>query len=247
MKDITVQYRFKLANQSDEVFDINIDAQTLSIKNNIPDSLPDWTKLEFYQCPNCPLLSIQTPHCPLAGNLVNIVSRFNRLLSYDQLEVAVTSQKRVISNVTTAQRGLRSLMGLIIAVSNCPHTLFLKPMARFHLPFSDETETIYRATSMYLLAQYFRKKGHEKPDFKLDGLIEKYHHLHLINTSIAHRLRKASQTDSTVNALVLLDIFTKSLPKAIEESLQEIRYLFTPFLNKSKKRKKIFKRKRHKK
>lgn len=155
------------------------------------------------------------------------------------------SQKRTISNVTTAQRGIRSLMGLIIAVSDCPHTLFLKPMARFHLPFSDETETLYRATSMYLLAQYFRKKANKKPDFKLAGLTEIYRNLHLVNTSIAHRLRNASQADSTVNALVLLDIFTKTLPKAIEESLQEIRHLFSPFLDKSKKTKTAIKRKRH--
>ena len=245
MKDISVQYRFILSKQSDELFDITIDAQTLSLKDNLPDTLPDWTKLEFYQCPNCPLSPTKTIHCPLAGNLVNIVSRFNRLLSYDQIEVEVISQKRIISNVTTAQRGLRSLMGLIIAVSDCPHTLFLKPMARFHLPFSDETETIYRATSMYLLAQYFRKKANKKPDFKLTGLTEIYHNLHLVNTSIAHRLRNASQADSTVNALVLLDIFTKTLPKAIEESLQEIHHLFAPFLNKSKKRKTIFRRKHH--
>jgi hypothetical protein len=245
MKDITVQYRFKLAHQPDEVFDINIDAQTLSMKDPLPDSLPDWTKLEFYQCPNCTLKPEQSPHCPLAGNLVNVVTRFNRLLSYDQLEVEVTSQKRIISNVTTAQRGLRSLMGLIIGVSDCPRTFFLKPMARFHLPFSDEIETIYRATSTYLLAQYFRKMESGKADFKLNGLAEKYHHLHLINTSIAHRLRNASQTDSTVNALVLLDIFTKALPKAIEESLEEIRYLFAPFLEESRKRKIFFKRKRH--
>ncbi len=242
MKNITVQYRFKLAKQSDEVFNLNIDAQTLSLRNNIPDALPDWTKLEFYQCPNCPLLPSQAPHCPLASNLVNIVSRFNRLLSYDPIEVEVTSQKRIISNLTTAQRGLRSLMGLIIAVSNCPHTVFLKPMARFHLPFSDETETIYRATSMYLLAQYFRKKEKNKPDFELDGLTEIYHNLHVVNTSIAHRLRNASQTDSTLNALVLLDIFTKTLPNAIDESLQEIRYLFMPFLNKSKKKRLVFKK-----
>ncbi|MCK4835925.1 MAG: hypothetical protein KAT17_04775 [Candidatus Aminicenantes bacterium] len=244
MNELTVQYRFKLENQPDEIFNLKIDPRTLSLQDNKPESLPEWARLEFYQCPNCPLISSRFPYCPLASNLVNIVSRFNRFLSYDRIEVEIVSQERIISNFTTAQRGLRSLMGLIIAVSDCPHTVFFKPMARFHLPFSDEIETIYRATSMYLLAQYFIKKSKGKPDFKLKGLTRIYHNLHLVNTSIAHRLRKASQTDSTVNAIVLLDIFTKALPKAIEESLKEIQYLFTPFLEKTKKKGLFFKRKK---
>jgi phosphoribosylaminoimidazole-succinocarboxamide synthase len=124
------------------------------------------------------------------------------------------------------------MMGLIIAASDCPHTVFLKPMARFHLPFSDEVETIYRATSMYLLAQYFKKKEKGKADFTLIELMDMYDQLHIINTAIASRLRIAGETDSTVNAIVLLDIFTKTLPKAIDESLREIQYLFKPFFKK---------------
>jgi hypothetical protein len=83
---------------------------------------------------------------------------------------------------------------------------------------------------MYLLAQYFKKKKKKIPDFNLNGLNKIYHNLHLVNTSLAHRLRNASPTDSTVNALVLLDIFTKTLPNAIEESLKELQYLFKDYL-----------------
>lgn len=236
MEPLKVQYRFKLKNQPDEIFQLNIDPLTLSIMNNLPQSEPEWTRLEFYQCPNCPLTPNHSPHCPLAGNLVNVVSRFNRIFSYDRIEVEFQSRERKISKQTTAQRGLRSLMGLIIAVSDCPHTVCFKPMARFHLPFSDEVETIYRATSMYLLGQYFIKKNRGKPDFDLKGLSRIYHNLHTVNTSIAHRLRQASKSDSMVNAIVLLDVFTKSLPKAIEESLDEIEYLFATYLKKKKKR-----------
>lgn len=244
MDTINLRYRFKLTNQPDEIFDLTIDSRTLSIKDTPPASPPEWVQLEFYQCPNCPLTPERSPLCPLASNLVKIVSRFNRILSYDHIEVEFQSQERTISKSTTAQRGLRSLMGLIIAVSGCPHTVFFKPMARFHLPFSDEIETIYRATSMYLLGQYFVKKRKGKPDFDLKGLSQIYRDLHVVNTAIAHRLRKASQTDSTVNAIVLLDVFTKSLPRAIEESLKEIEHLFAPFLDKKGKRRFFFGRKK---
>jgi len=61
-------------------------------------------------------------------------------------------------------------MGLVIATSGCPHTLFLKPMARFHLPLASVTETIYRASAMYLTAQYFLKQDGKEVDFSLNNI-----------------------------------------------------------------------------
>ncbi|MCJ7547084.1 MAG: hypothetical protein MUP30_09740, partial [Deltaproteobacteria bacterium] len=46
---------------------------------------------------------------------------------------------------------------------------------------------------------------------------------------VAKRLRTATEADSAINAIILLDIYTKAIPVVIEESLEEIRYLFAPF------------------
>lgn len=230
MEYISINYRFKIPDNTDEVFDLNIHPVRISLVENMPETLPHWTHLEFHQCPNCSLSSKKYPNCPLASHLVGIVSRFNRLLSYDEILVEISTRNRLVSKKTTVQRALQSMMGLVIAASDCPHTVFLKPMARFHLPFSDEVETIYRVTSMYLLAQYFIKKENGHPDFELTALMDMYNQLHVVNTAIASRLRVAGETDSTVNAIVLLDIFTKTLPRAIDESLQEIQYLFKEFI-----------------
>lgn len=82
--------------------------------------------------------------------------------------------ERTVSAETSAQQGLGSLLGLIMATSGCPHTVFFKPMARFHLPFSNESETIYRAVSMYLLSQYFTTREGAPIDAGLDGLRDIY-------------------------------------------------------------------------
>ena len=52
-----------------------------------------------------------------------------------------------------------------------------------------------------------------------------------MNFAFAQRLREACQKDSMVNAIILLDMFAKSMPWAIEESLEEIRHLFQPYLS----------------
>ena len=123
------------------------------------------------------------------------------------------------------------MMGLVIATSGCPHAAFFKPMARFHLPLASKVETIFRATSMYLLAQYFLKNAGKCADFELEGLSQIYANMQIINMAVAERLRAATKTDSSVNAIVILDCYAKSLPFAIEKSLEDVRYLFSPFLN----------------
>ena len=95
---------------------------------------------------------------------------------------------------------------------------------------ANEEETTFRATSMYLLAQYFMKKIGKEFDHELDGLSKIYDNIKVVNSSIAQRLRHASKTDSTLNAIVLLDVFANTIPFIIKSSLDEIRYLFAPYL-----------------
>jgi len=226
MRIISFKYIFDLPEGRQVQMDIQLDSQRLNIINNCPYVLPEWAALDFYQCPHCPLSVTTHPHCPLAANLVNIINHLDTLHSYQQIRVKVVMKNRTFTQDTTIQKGLSSLMGLVIATSGCPHTMFFKSMARFHLPLADEEETISRVTSMYLLAQYFLKNEGKPADFELKGLMELYDNMHIINKTIAMRLRAASKTDSTVNAIVLLDVFTFVLPLSIKTYLQEIRHLF---------------------
>jgi hypothetical protein len=152
---------------------------------------------------------------------------YHNVLSFDEVEMEVITPERVVTKSTTVQRAISSLMGLIMATSGCPHMAFLKPMARFHLPFATEEETIVRAVSTYLLAQYFRHKQSKDVDMDLARLKNIYKEIQTVNVAMASRLRSVSEKDSTVNAVILLDILAKTLPYTIEDSLEEIQYLFS--------------------
>ena len=231
MNTIVIQYSFRFPDNSSENFRLELTSHKIELTGNIPDILPKWTKLDFHQCPHCPLDVTRDPYCPLASNLVNIVQRFDGLISYDQIRVDVITQERRISQQTTVQKGISSMMGLVIAASGCPHTAFFKAMGRFHLPLASNEETIFRATSMYLLAQYFLKREGRQADLELEGLTKIYRNIQVVNVAIAKRLRSTSMSDSSINAIVILDNFAKSLPYAIEKSLKELRHLFSPYLN----------------
>jgi hypothetical protein len=144
--------------------------------------------------------------------------------------VDVVTEVRSISQDTTAEEGIGSLMGLVSATSGCPHTAFFKPLARFHLPFAGQAETVFRVASMYLLGQYFRKKAGLDADLALKGLRKTYDDVQVVNASVAARLRSATEKDSMLNAIVLLDMYAKTLSFAIDQSLEEIHYLFAPSL-----------------
>ena len=194
MQNTLIQYHFRRTNIFREAFLFELAAQNLELVSHMPVCPPAWTELNFHQCPNCPLDVSADPFCPLAANLVNIVNRMETLISYDEIRVDVITAERAISQVTTAQIGISSMLGLVIATCGCPHAAFFRPMARFHLPLASKEETIFRATSMYLLAQYFVKKAGRTADLELEGLTRIYDNMQIVNIAIVERLRAEAET-----------------------------------------------------
>lgn len=217
-------YRFSFPDGRTESLDAGADVPQ--------DGLPAWTELGFHQCPNCPLSTADTKRCPMAVRLVPLVALFERVRSYDDVSAQVESDERTVTKRTSVQKVLRSLMGLLSASSDCPHIEFLKPMAHYHLPFSSREETVYRVVSTYLLAQHFRRQQGAAPDLGLDGLKTHYRELQQVNQGMAARLGaiRDESGDSSVNALVLLDLFAQSLPDSIDADLEELMPAFQKFL-----------------
>ncbi len=226
MQVIPIRYCFSQGKGNEEIFDLRIDPHELLLISDPPEVLPEWTDIEFHQCPHCPLEKPLHVRCPLAVHLVNVVSCFRSIVSYEKVHLAVISEERTVTQYTTAQRAIGSLIGLISATSGCPHTVFFRPMARYHLPLASEDETVYRVTSMYLLGQYFRMKDGLDPDYEFKGLMDLYRNIEILNQAVAKRLKAASDADSTVNAIILLDLYAKVVPFVIEDSMDGIRHLF---------------------
>ncbi|MBU1610685.1 MAG: hypothetical protein KKC99_02460 [Proteobacteria bacterium] len=225
------EYVFTFEGGREERFEVVVDDTSLDITAPLPENLPEWTALDFEQCPHCPLGIAEYPQCPLAARILPLVERLKDLVSFTEADVSVLTEAREIRAHTTLQRGLSSLMGLIIPASGCPHTTFFRPMAKFHLPFSTEDETAYRAISMYLLAQHFREEEGDVRDVALKGLRKIYENIGTVNMHVAKRLRAVEGQDSSVNAIILLDIFSQVVPVIIDECLEQVSLLFKPYLD----------------
>ncbi|MFO7593017.1 MAG: hypothetical protein R6X15_03095 [Pseudomonadota bacterium] len=231
MEPIDYQYRFTFESGREEVFDVQLDGNNLDPLEPAPDNPPEWTRLENKQCKHCTLDSLEVFFCPLAVRLLPLVDRMGDVTSIDSVDVTVKLDERVVTRSATAQEGISALMGIITATSGCPHTVFFKPMARFHLPFANTEETFYRAASMYMLGQYYRWQEGKSVDMELEGLLSFYDKVAGVNKGIADRLRSERREDGTVNAVVLLDMFVKSMPVMITETLEELKPLFQPYID----------------
>ena len=231
MESLRYEYRFRFPNGREVRFPVELEGATLSPLKNPPPVLPDWTRLDFHQCEGCPLSLDEQDYCPLAGRIEPLVEHMSDVVSIDEMRVTVILDERTVTRDATAQEGISSLMGILVATSGCPSTAFLKPMARFHLPFASLEETFYRAASMYMLGQYYRWQNGLSADLEMKGLFRFYASLAEVNTGMANRIRSIRREDSAVNAIVLLDMFVKGMPNQVEVTLEELKPLFAPYLS----------------
>jgi hypothetical protein len=218
-----IGYRFDLPDGSQKSLEFTFHAADFRLSNAPPAAPPFWTDLKFNQCANCPLNAAEHPHCPAALQMVRAVEPLKALVSFDTVGVTVTQAERTVYAETTVQQAMSSVLGLIMATAGCPWTARFRPMARFHLPFASEMETVYRSVSMFLLARELTGAPHDSGFAPLQDL---YENLHVVNRDMSRRLGAATRTDPARNAMALLDAYTTLLPAALESSLEELKPLF---------------------
>src|ERR1700738_2675583 len=170
-----IRYRFDLSDGSQKSLDFTFDAVDFRLSNAAPASPPFWTALAFNQCANCPLDAVDHPHCPAALQMASAVDLLKALVSFDTVGVTVTQAERTIYAETTAQQAMSSVLGLIMATAGCPWADRFRPMARFHLPFASEMETVYRSISMFLLARELAGESRIRGFAELEKLYENMH------------------------------------------------------------------------
>jgi len=226
---IFFEYLFSFEDGEKHKFMIHLHPETLLYLPQRPLSGDEWTRLEGHKCENCLLDAAQHPHCPLALCIEGLVKEFHEKFSYENADIIVHTKERTYSKNTTMQKGVSSIMGILMVSSGCPIMAKLRPMVRFHLPFSTILETTFRTTSTYLLGQFFLQKGGKPGSFTFEGLIEIYKNVNMVNKGMAKRISSMAGKDASVNALVILDIFAMDVTLSIEDQIGELEPFFSPY------------------
>ena len=223
-------YTFQFTNGTKQGFEVRLDAKTLQLLPPRDGPKPAWTKLKYFQCENCPL-GDDVEYCPVAVNFAALVETFKDSISFEDTTVRVRTAERTYEKQVPLQKGLSSIIGIYMVTSNCPVLDMLRPNVRFHLPFASMNETIYRAVSMYLMAQYFSMRKGKEPDWELKRLGEMYQAVEQVNRGMSERLRQASTEDANANAVIILSTQGGMVSTYMEESLAEMEHLFQGYTN----------------
>jgi hypothetical protein len=94
-EDTSYEYSFTLESGETKNIKLCLNTETLDILCPPPPvaELPEWTHLEYSQCPNCPLSTKTHAHCPIAVNISTVADSFSQLNSFQQAKVYDTPQK----------------------------------------------------------------------------------------------------------------------------------------------------------
>src|SRR5579859_1076088 len=220
-----VTYSFFASHNERLSVSLEFDEKTYRLKLADDAVRPDWTRLDFERCPNCNLPDEQT-HCPAALALAQFLPQFESRVSYEKAVVEVDMPTRTVVSKTTFQHGMAALIGLVMAASGCPRTRFLRPMARTHLPFATDQETVFRTLAVHLLGQCVAAGSGAPMAFSFEHLKQDYQELSKVNSAMSERIRAAITRDAAVNAVIILESFTMIAPENIDYGFEDIQELF---------------------
>ena len=221
---VDVKYIFDFKNGDSKSFSIHADllSKTPVLYTKDP---PAWTELNFHKCPHCPLSHEKDRYCPAALSITDIVEYFSRNPKDEESKCTVVLPDKYIVGEKHIYESISSLLGLRFATSQCPILQEFRLMVRFHEPFTSPFYTVYRATSMYLLKQYFKKSNGESPDWELKGLKDFYEMIAVTNRKMGERLKETGSKHCAPCSMTVLNVLTLAMTLLIDEHLEILKEL----------------------
>ena len=154
------------------------------------------------------------------------------------MDVVATEVKKLGGGLfieSTLNKGTRFTIRLPFTLAISQALIVRVAEEGYALPLATVEETMFRAVSVYLTAQHFRRIDGLTVDDALLGLDHIYRNLSILNEAQARRLRaavsEAAFKDAGLNALIILDTFAQTLPMVLEDGLAVLRTSFEPFLS----------------
>lgn len=219
-----ISYRFELVDGPVWEYTFYFDKRN----HIIPEAnqeIRSWTLLENQKCSHCPLNSEQNKQCPIARNLDRVVEDSKNAISCKDALVTVKTKDRTYSKNCPTQVGLHSLFGLIMASSGCPHMEWLRPLARFHLPFLQPEEALFRVLSVALLEQLFTNPSSAVQDCA-EKVRARYIDVESVNHDFIKRIRTYCDGDADKNAIATLDVFVQLYQFQQSDNFESLKVFF---------------------
>jgi hypothetical protein len=186
---------------------------TMRLTNVFLSGVPEWIKLENFQCPACTLDPAESPTCPVAEVLAKYAHDLADHKSFEKVKVEVfqkDQQQFTLSNVPL-QRVVGELVRLAAFQYECPIGRKIKPAMAELPPFPTNDE---------ILEAFAKAFADESENGQLNSdevaLLE---NLHDLFGNLSVRLDQVGRGDAHLNGVVILHslsvLFSLSAPEQI--------------------------------
>lgn len=225
-------YTFVFNDGTEKKFEILLDRKTLNIISNEQKEIVEWARRDQFKCANEFCNTLHKDYCPIAVNIDNIIKFFSDINSYETVKIYAEVDERTYYKETSVQKGISSLIGIIMPTSGCPVLAKLKPLTRFHLPFASIEETEFRVIGMYLFVQYMIMQRGGEPDWEMKKLKKIYEDILKINRTLSEKVASLENKDASINAIVALDNFAQFISSSLEyNDLTDFEDIFKEWLD----------------
>lgn len=221
-------FQFKFPDGNKYGYKVIIDRVSKNLINPVktPKSFQYFTNLEAHKCSNCPLNAKDVPECPVAKNLVQPLSMFKNIISFQAIELIVTSNAINYSKEVQSQEAIGTFLQLVVIASECPHMDFLKPSILEYVPFQEEQEFVLKCLKSYFFQHYMSKGPDEEPS--MEALIDNFTQLKVVNRGIIKRIQELESEDSGRNAMVFFDSIIQCFEMELDQKFPSAKELFSP-------------------
>ena len=215
---------FKITLESGKNFTFEIEKANRMHSAKKINKPVSWTQLEYHQCVNCPLTINNTPYCPTALDLVNIVEPFLYISSIEPVTITIKEIDFEYTRKTDAQHALFNVFFYIIYTSSCPHQQLLRPLVKYIDPFPDLETMTYHLLAMHLVRDYFDQP--ECATFRIEELKKNLEQLELTLDGLLDRIRNIISGDATINSVVIMITTWALIIKSIDKNLELVKKNF---------------------
>lgn len=185
-------------------------------------NLPDWAKLNNYKCSVCPFTSVDMPYCPAIVDIIEIIRIFEKLKSYEMLEIRYSQGNLNFSKTLDCQKALSCIFAERLFTSACPILNKHHMMMKFIPPLPDLDQLNFHLLADAILRHYVIKKNSdydfEIMDCKIDFKAREDVYMHLLE-----RIRFGSKNDGNLNAMIALNNLNILASLSFDQFLEKIR------------------------
>ncbi len=200
---------------------------TLRLSREAKSQFPKWTRLSFFQCPECELSADTHPTCPVAEVLARFARDIGDRNSVERVNVLVEEDDRREIRIrgVPLQQVVGELVRLAVFQSGCPIGRKLKPaMARLR-PFPTRDEIVQAFAIFFALQQCGRTAGRAEAAERQRDFMQS---LHNVFGFLSKRLEQAGRGDAYINGIVIIDslslLFSLSAPELVRKAIEESRF-----------------------